>query len=165
MVFPQASSIALSVAIQTAVVNGYGMHKADLTEDEQEAALRWFFIAQTPYKVTVCFNKVSVILLYLRIFVSKTFRIASFAVLFVVVGYGIGGIAATIWQCVPIQGACIKTIPATCIDSGVFWVAYAVLNIVTDVMVLALPIVPVMKLQLRLRDRILLCGVFTLGGL
>ncbi len=67
MVFPQTSSIVLSVAIQTAVVNGYGMHKADLTEDEQEAALKWLFIAQTHYRVTVCFNKVSVILLYLRI--------------------------------------------------------------------------------------------------
>ncbi len=153
------------MAIQTAVVNGYGMHKADLAEDEQETALRWFFIAQTPYKVTVCLNKVSVILLYLRIFVSKRFRLAAFAILFVVVGYGIGGIAATIWQCVPIQGAWIKSTPATCINSDVFWVAYAVLNIVTDVMVLVLPIGPIMKLQLRLRDRILLCGVFTLGGL
>ncbi len=155
----------LSVAIQTAVVYGYGMHKADLTADEQEAALMWFFIAQTPYKVTVCLNKVSVILLYLRIFVAKSFRLASFAVLFVVVGYGIGGIAATIWQCVPIRGAWDKSTTATCINSDIFWVAYAVLNIVTDVMVMALPIVPIMKLQLKLRDRILLCGVFTLGGL
>jgi hypothetical protein len=161
----QAFSIVLSVAIQLAVVNGYGMHKNDLSADELEAALKWFFIAQTPYKVTVCLNKVSVILLYLRIFVSRTFRLAAFAVLFVVVGYGIGGIAATIWQCVPIQGAWDKNTPATCINSDVFWVAYAALNIITDIMVLALPIIPIMRLQLGLRDRLLLCGVFTLGGL
>ncbi len=113
----------------------------------------------------VCLNKVSVILLYLRIFVSTSFRLAAFAVLFIVVGYGIGGIAATIWQCVPIEGAWIKSVAATCINSDVFWVAYASLNIVTDVMVLALPIIPIMKLQLSLRDRVMLCGVFTLGGL
>ena len=74
----QAFSIVLSIAIQLAVTWGYGMHKADLAKDELEMCLKWFFIAQTPYKVVVCLNKVSVILLYLRIFVSKYFRIAAF---------------------------------------------------------------------------------------
>jgi 1-acylglycerone phosphate reductase len=141
------------------------MHKVDLTKDELEMCLKWFFIAQTPYKVVVCLNKVSVILLYLRIFVTKYFRIAAFVVLFIVVGYGIGGIGATIWQCVPIEGAWLQLPGKKCIDSGMFWVAYAVLNIVTDVMVLGLPILPIVQLQLRWRDRLLLCGVFTLGGL
>ncbi|KAL2126829.1 hypothetical protein VTI74DRAFT_175 [Chaetomium olivicolor] len=159
-----AFSIVLSVAIQLAVSHGYGMHKADLTKDELQASLKWFFIAQTPYKVTVCLNKVSVILLYLRIFVSRGFRIAAYAVLFVVVGYGIGGIGATVFQCVPIQGAWLKNSGATCINSNVFWVAYAVLNILTDVMVLALPIWPIMGLQLRRRERIMLLGVFLLGA-
>jgi hypothetical protein len=159
----QAFSIVLSVVIQTAVIWGYGMHKADLTKEELAECLRWFFIAQTPYKVVVCLNKVSVILLYLRIFVSKGFRISAFVVLFIVVGYSIGGVAATIWQCVPIQGAWLKSIEAVCINSNIFWVAYAVLNILTDVMVLALPIVPILKLQLGWRDRGLLCGVFLLG--
>lgn len=144
---------------------GYGMHKVDLTQEELETCLKWFFIAQTPYKVVVCLNKVSVILLYLRIFVTKYFRIAAFVVMFIVVGYGIGGIGATIWQCVPIEGAWLQLPGEKCIDSGMFWVAYAVLNILTDFMVLALPIGPIMRLQLSWRDRFLLCGVFTLGGL
>ncbi|KAL1842996.1 hypothetical protein VTJ49DRAFT_3473 [Mycothermus thermophilus] len=162
--FPQANSIVLSVAIQLAVSWGYGMHKADLTKAELETCLRWFFIAQTPYKVVVFLNKVSVVLLYMRIFVGNSFRIAAYAVLFVIFGYSIGGIAATIWQCVPIEGAWNKAVPAKCIDSNSFWVAYAVLNILTDVMVLALPVVPVMKLQLRWRERFLILGVFLLGA-
>jgi hypothetical protein len=155
----------LSVSIQLAVEHGYGMHKADLTKDEQEEALKWFFIAQTPYKVTVCLYKISVILLYLRIFVTKTFRIAAFVVLSIVVGYSLGGIGATIFQCVPIRGAWVKNSGATCINSDQFWVAYAVLNILTDVLVLALPVGPIMNLHLRWRERFLIWGVFMLGAL
>lgn len=87
----------LSVTIQLAIENGYGMHKADLTVVELDTALRWFFIAQTPYKVTVCLNKVATILLYLRIFVTKRFRIVAYTVMGVVVAWSIGAVGATIF--------------------------------------------------------------------
>ncbi|KAL7932572.1 putative PTH11-typeG-protein-coupled receptor [Trichoderma chlorosporum] len=159
-----AFSIVLSVAVQLAIENGYGMHTADLTVVELDTALRWFFIAQTPYKVTVCLNKVAAILLYQRIFVTKKFRIASYTVMGVVVAWSIGGVGATIFQCVPIAGAWDKSVKATCINSDVFWVAYAVMNILTDVMVLALPIVPIMQLQLSSRTKVMLCAIFLMGG-
>jgi hypothetical protein len=141
------------------------MHKADLSRAEFEGALKWYFIALTPYKVTVCLNKVSVILLCLRIFVSKNFRTAAFTLLFVIVGYSIGSIAATIFECSPIQGAWMQDSGATCIDSEKFWIAYAVLNITTDILVLVLPVWPILNLQLNLRDRLLLCGVFVMAAL
>lgn len=141
------------------------MHKADLEKPDLRMALKMFFIAQTPYKATVCLNKVAAILLYLRLFVTKSFRVWSFVVLGVVVGYSIGGIAATIWQCVPIKGAWDKSVDAKCINSNKFWIAYAVLNILTDVMVLALPILPIMRLQTSRREKLLLCCIFLLGGL
>ncbi|UNI19404.1 Acylglycerone-phosphate reductase [Purpureocillium takamizusanense] len=70
-------SIALSVSIQLAVEQGYGMHKSDLTKSELRRALQLFFIAQTPYKVTVWLNKISAVLLYLRIFISRGFRVSA----------------------------------------------------------------------------------------
>ncbi|KAF4975988.1 hypothetical protein FZEAL_7295 [Fusarium zealandicum] len=148
-----------------AVHNGYGMHRSDLSTAELRMALKMFFIAQTPYKATVCLNKVAAILLYFRLFVSTGFRISCFVVMGIIVAWSIGGIGATIWQCVPIEAAWNKSLEATCIDSNSFWVAYAVMNIVTDVMVLALPIVPIMRLQMNMRDRLLLCCVFLVGGL
>lgn len=158
-------SIVVSVCMQMAIEYGYGVHKADLSIPDRAMALKLFFIAQTPYKVTVCLNKVSAILLYLRIFVTRNFRIACFVVLAIIVSWSIGAIFATIFQCVPIEGAWNPTIDAVCIKTDQFWIAYAVGNILTDVMVLALPIPPIMGLQLRLRDRLLLCGVFLMGSL
>ncbi|KAK5995385.1 hypothetical protein PT974_03789 [Cladobotryum mycophilum] len=160
-----ASSIVLSVAIQLAVENGYGMHKADLSTTELRAALKFFFIAQVPYKVTVCLNKMSAILLYLRIFVTPRFRIACFIVTGLVVGWSVSAIASTIWQCHPIAGAWNTSLHAKCINSGVFWVAYAIMNVLTDIIVLALPIPLILALQLKMRDRLMICGLFLMGGL
>ncbi|KAH6606110.1 integral membrane [Trichoderma cornu-damae] len=157
-------SIVLSVAIQLAIENGYGMHKDDLTVAELTTALRWFFIAQTPYKVTVCLNKVATILLYLRIFVTKKFQIAAYTVMAIIVAWSIGAVGATIFQCIPIEGAWDKRVAAKCINSDMFWVAYAVMNILTDVMVLALPIPPIVTLQLSTRTKLMLCALFTMGG-
>jgi hypothetical protein len=113
----------------------------------------------------VCLNKVSVILLYMRIFISKNFRRLCFGALAIVGSSGIATVFATIFQCVPIERSWNKTIPGTCIDSSMFWLANAVLNISTDVVVLALPIREVFKLQLKLQEKIMLCCVFSLGGL
>ncbi|KAK6431846.1 hypothetical protein LTR95_011988 [Oleoguttula sp. CCFEE 5521] len=157
-------SVVLSVTIQLAVEHGYGMHKANLTKAKLIAALRWFFIAQTPYKVVTCLNKVSAILLYQRIFISKRFQIAAWICLGIVTSWSLGSIAATIAQCVPIAGSWDKSIHAKCIDSNAFWMGYSISNIFTDVMVLALPIPQVLKLQLNIRERMLLCGVFLMGG-
>lgn len=153
------------MTIQLAVLHGYGKHTADLSVQEYGTALRWFFVAQTPYKVVVCLNKVSVVLLYKRIFVGTRFQVTCWVVMAVVVGWSIGAIFATIFQCVPVEGSWDKSIKAYCIDKGAFWIAYAVANILTDVMVLSLPIPVVLRLQLKLRDRLMVCGVFLLGGL
>jgi len=148
-----------------AVEHGYGMHGADLEKPELSLALKYFFIAQAPYKITVGLNKIAIVLLYLRIFISRSFRITAFTVLFIVAAWTIATVGATIGQCVPIQGAWNKTTKATCINSDVFWVAYAVGNIITDAIVLVLPIPSVLSLKLNRRDKVLLCGIFLLGGL
>lgn len=158
-------SLMVSICMQLAIENGYGMHKADLETDQLRLALKLFFFAQTPYKISVCLNKVAAILFCLRIFISQNFRIAAFIVMGIIIAWSIGGVGATIWQCVPIAGAWNKSLGARCINSDRFWVAYAVMNVLTDIMVLVLPIPSVLQLQLKLREKLLLCGIFLMGGL
>lgn len=132
-------SIMVSVCMQMAIENGYGMHKEDLATPQLRYALKLFFFAQTSYKISVCFNELSAIFFCLRIFVSERFRIAAFIIMSIIIAWSIGGVAATILQCILISGAWNKSLHAQCIDSGQFWVAYAVMNILTDVLVLVLP--------------------------
>ncbi|KAJ3498114.1 hypothetical protein NLG97_g1375 [Lecanicillium saksenae] len=136
----------------------------DLSKEELHTTLKYFFIAQAPYKVTICLNKVATILLYLRIFSSPRFRVAAFTIMGVVIAAGIGSIFATIFQCVPVAGAWNHSIKAQCIDSGQFWVAYAVMNVLTDFMVLVLPMPMVRGLKFGKRDKVMLYGLFLLGS-
>lgn len=151
--------------MQLAIKSGYGMHKRDLSKDELHTALKFFFIAQTPYKATVCLNKVAAILLYLRIFISRRFKICAYIVMAIIVAWSIGAIGATIWQCVPIAASWDRSITGTCIKRRRFWVAYAIMNILTDIMVLVLPIPSILHLRLCRRDKVMLIFVFLLGGL
>ncbi|KAH9863000.1 hypothetical protein J1614_010670 [Plenodomus biglobosus] len=158
-------SVFLSIAIQLAIVHGYGKHKRDLTVEELRTALKFFWIAQTPYKIVVCLNKTSVLLLYKRIFITSKFQWLCVLALAVVIGSGVATTLATILQCVPLERSWNKTIEGTCIDNSKFWLANAVLNISTDVLVLALPIHEISKLHLKLQEKLMVYCLFFLGGI
>ncbi|KAM0738705.1 hypothetical protein ACQRIT_006442 [Beauveria bassiana] len=158
------SSVIVSVTVQLAISHGYGMHKADLSKDDLHMALKFFFIAQAPCKITNCLNKVAMIMIYLRQFPSSRFRVGAFTTLGVVVLGSVGSICATIFQCVPVAGAWDESIEAKCIHFGHFWVANSVMNILTNVIMIALPIPMVQKLKLGKHDKAMLFGLFLLGG-
>jgi phage-related holin len=141
------------------------VRKADLEDGNLQTALRYFFFAQTPYKVTVGLNKLSICFLYMRLFVTRRFRIACGIVIGVLIAWSIGAVVATVCQCIPIAASWDKSVEANCIDKPRFWVAYAVVNILTDVLVLGLPIPPVLRLQLSSRDKLLVCATFLMGAL
>lgn len=151
--------------MQMAVGSGYGVRKADLAKADLHRALRYFFFAQTPYKVTVGLNKLAAVALYLRIFPSARFRLWSLGAAGLVVAWSVASVGATVFQCVPIQAAWDRSAAegATCIDSASFWVAYAVMNVLTDVLVLVLPIPPLVKLQMGWRSKVMLLIAFGFG--
>lgn len=150
--------------IQLAVVHGYGRHINDLTTLQAETALMFFWIAQTPYKIVVSLNKISVVIFSKRIFTAKNFQIACWIILSILIGWGLGGLGATVFQCIPAEGSWNPNVNANCINKDAFWIAFATGNAITDAMVLILPLPMVFKLQLKLRDKLLLSGVFLLGG-
>jgi hypothetical protein len=55
--------------------------------------------------------------------------------------------------------------PAHCINSKAFWFSYAMINIASDVVILALPLFQIRHLQLKRREKIGVMGVFLMGAL
>ena len=135
--------------------------KLTLLKDHQ-----WFYFAQVVYKVVLGLNKVSMLCLYLRIFIAKYFRWLCYASLAVVISWAIGSTVATIFQCVPIAASWDKSIEdARCTNSDVFWYSYGITNIITDAIIFALPMREVSKLQLPRREKIGIMLVFLMGAL
>ncbi|KFY81010.1 hypothetical protein V499_00204 [Pseudogymnoascus sp. VKM F-103] len=158
-------SFILAITEIEAVVNGYGEHAGDLGPDQAAVALKWFYLAQIFYKLVVTFNKLSLLLFYLRIFPSKTFRALTWIGLAVVGATGITFIAGTIWQCHPLPYFWDKRIKGGhCIRSAPWWQSYSAIQIATDVFILVVPIPSLASLPLKLRHKLGLIGCFSLGG-
>ncbi|KAL2816082.1 hypothetical protein BJX63DRAFT_430374 [Aspergillus granulosus] len=121
-------------------------------------------ILDFPFTVTPA--KISILLFYVRIFQTRSFKILSYIVGFLVLGHGIGVFFAAVFQCSPVQYTWDKTIPGgSCFDQQAFYRYVSLPNILTDFVILIMPMPVVWKLQTRLTQKLALTGVFLLGGL
>lgn len=116
--------------------------------------------------MTLGLTKISIILLYLRIFVYKTFQRVAYVYLILITVWAIGTIMATIFQCVPVRASWDKSVKnPKCINKDAFWYAFAATNTITDFAIFLLPLRPVVLLQLPKREKIGLLAVFGVGAL
>ena len=70
----------------------------------------------------------------------------------------------SVFSCAPIHGYWDRTVPATCIDTRAFYLGNSIANILTDVIILALPVRMIWHLQTSRSQKALLTVVFGLGG-
>lgn len=131
---------------------------------------QYFWIDEFLYIATLSATKISILLLYLRIFpstVSHRFRIAIFALIGVVACYFIILEFLILFSCNPIsyfwhqwdgehQGHCFNT------NAQIF--AGAAVNIALDIVVLVLPIPKIMKIDVSYKKRIGIVLTFFVGG-
>ncbi|EEH39877.2 hypothetical protein PAAG_02066 [Paracoccidioides lutzii Pb01] len=159
------AAVVLSVAHIMAVESGFGKHEWDLTHGEMIQALKFVFAAQVMYKFVICFTKTSILLLYLRAFyVRRYFRWGCYLMITFTVATGIAYIPPTIWQCTPVASFWDRSIPHNCISNRPSWLSYTLVNILSDFMILILPIQEVLRLQLKTRDKVAVIMIFAVGA-
>ncbi|EMR70299.1 putative integral membrane protein [Eutypa lata UCREL1] len=153
----------VSGLMMAACAYGFGKHIYHLSPDNRRMALKLFYVAQAFYKLTINLTKASVLLLYLRIFVQRWFRAASYVLLGIILVYMFATTASSVWQCSPIARAWDKSIPGSCINITGNWYANAGFSIATDVIILALPMLPIYQSKLPSGQKLALMVVFALG--
>ena len=82
-----------------------------------------------------------------------------------VVLWALASILVSIFACKPIRGYWDEAIKSTCINMKWFFIGNAVPNIVTDVVILGLPMRHVWELQMGKRTKTLVSAIFFTGGL
>lgn len=103
-------------------------------------------------------------LFYMRIFGSKrSFQIQVTITMIIVWIWSASVILETFLLCRPLKYNWDTSIPGTCGDRNATYVVAGVMNLITDLLVMALPIPHIWKLQLGTAKKISLCGVFCLG--
>ncbi|KAG9513740.1 hypothetical protein KCU93_g9993, partial [Aureobasidium melanogenum] len=155
------------VCFQYIVKVGLGKHLWDVSAANFSPTFLevWTFAAMI-YSVCMLIVKMSILMLYRRLFPIENFRYLWWICVFCTVGYGLGAIFASLFACVPVRANWDLTIAASrCINKKAFYIGNGVMNIFTDLMILALPIPIVWRLTLELRQKITLSVVFTLGSI
>ncbi|KAL8649176.1 MAG: hypothetical protein Q9226_005686 [Calogaya cf. arnoldii] len=111
--------------------------------------------------------KISILLLYRRIFATRRFQQATLLIGGLCVGWCIAAILADIFQCRPLHAAFDpdKLFTSQCLDLQAYYRGVTASNLILDLAVLAMPLCMVWQLKLNKKQKISLSGVFLLGGL
>lgn len=136
--------------------------------DDITAILKIYFFDEDLYLTALPLVKISILLFYLRIFPQTWFRYACLATMAACVGYGIAFLLVSVFQCQPIDLAWNHwdgEHPGKCNDINAQGWTSAALNVVLDIVVLALPMPVIAKLELNKRKKALVVLMFSTGFL
>jgi hypothetical protein len=118
------------------------------------------------YSPALAAAKVSFLCFYLNINPNRNFRISVYVTMFIVLGSCIGVVVSLLAACRPFAKNTDVTVKGgKCLDKVALYIATAVLNIITDLMVLVLPIPMVLGLQMQRSRKIMLIGLFSIGSM
>lgn len=129
--------------------------------------LQLAFIADVLYFTIVGAAKISILLIYYRIFaISRSLRRHVLVVGVVVIMFWAATTLATIFNCWPIEWSWKNSFsPAPyCINYNIFWLTAGVIEVVLDIWIIILPMREVKKLQLSVQKRVGLASVFLIGA-
>ncbi|OAL49913.1 hypothetical protein IQ07DRAFT_644183 [Pyrenochaeta sp. DS3sAY3a] len=154
-------SVTITTILQVAL-GGLGRHTEFITQDAFVAGAKGMYSNLLVYNAAQIVTKVSFLIQYRRLFPSHTIqKICTSGLVFL----GIWGVAQqliTAFSCVPLEllipkwhGRCIPTFSVFNLNS--------VMNMVTDFAIFAIPIRPVLHLQMPRRRKLHLLAVFCLG--
>ena len=128
--------------------------------------LKLQFIFEIVYCFCVAITKFSILLLYRRIFRLDSFKKWLVGVAIFVFLWAVSTIFAAIFQCMPIRLAWQKDLGhGKCVDLAALVVSTGVLNMLTDIIILIIPMPIVWSLKISNRQKVAVSAIFLLGGL
>ena len=123
------------------------------------------FAAEILYAPTIGVVKISTLFLFARIFPGQKFKRMLWAVGIFVSIYSTIMVVTMIFQCRPLNRVWDPTVKAKCIDTSKVWIVMASMNVLTDFLILCLPLPQLWRLQMRRETRLQVMGIFSIGSL
>lgn len=109
-------------------------------------------------------SKVSALLLYTRVFALPTFKHVAWGLMAFIAAWAVATVLAGLLICRPISMNWNPDTPGgVCGNQVLSFTITGVINLLTDVAVLAMPMPLLYKLQLPLYKKLVLVGVFSVG--
>ncbi|KAF2760796.1 hypothetical protein EJ05DRAFT_243018 [Pseudovirgaria hyperparasitica] len=167
--FAWVANIGLCVlAITMVPIAGVGRHAAYIHKAHPEKIMSWaksIYALEWLYLPAVALPKVSILLMYLRIFPYGWVKVSTKILIFVVLANWFAYLIVSSLQCIPVEFQWDKSIEGgRCFDQVTFYKTVNIPTIVTDVIMLLLPIQPVLGLNASVTRKVALCFIFLAGS-
>ncbi|PVH86400.1 hypothetical protein DL98DRAFT_567785 [Cadophora sp. DSE1049] len=144
---------------------GFGKHIWDLADGGLLHILRSLYIAESFYVITLAATKISVLLLYLRIFPHRSFRIATSATIGMIALSTTIIFFMTVFSCHPVAFFWNRDIRSgTCMDVNALAYANSAMSIIQDLLIVILPLPMLVKLNMGRKKKIGVGFMFAVGS-
>ncbi|KAK1255966.1 hypothetical protein MKX07_008225 [Trichoderma sp. CBMAI-0711] len=115
------------------------------------------------YTACITIVKLSILSFYLRVFPNSTLRIATQIVIGIVSLWGLGSVLMFFFVCRPFEATWNPLVGGTCADRIATFLAVGAYNIISDIIILALPLRTIWTLNTRSQMKVALTVLFLTG--
>ncbi|KAL4971890.1 hypothetical protein BDW66DRAFT_163319 [Aspergillus desertorum] len=161
-----ASSIPMDVFEFYMKSAGMGKDVWTLTATQITNAAKYTWVTQVAYIPAIVLTKVAIICFFMQVFPGPKFRLLCYGTIVWCFLFMISTTITAILACVPVEKMWTNWMGAqegVCYDNNAFWWAHSAINIATDLWILCMPIPLLLKLQLKLKKKIYLLSMFSVG--
>ncbi|KAM0242058.1 hypothetical protein ACHAP5_007456 [Fusarium lateritium] len=144
--------------------NGMGIHADKVPLSQIVMMSKWLVVAEVLYAWNLGWTKLSLLLMYYRIFRVPYFKKMAWIVGSFVFAWVITITFLFIFICIPVAKLWYPDLPGRCINQVGTWIANAASTIFTDIVILCLPLPPIWKLQLGKSEKLGLTAAFAIGS-
>ncbi|CAL8584100.1 hypothetical protein XPA_009705 [Xanthoria parietina] len=163
---PLYSNLYQGCSEYLAVKHGLGKHIGTVPPADLIIEGQAFYASEIIWATSIPIIKLSILLLYIRIFGRlRYFKNLAYIIGIFSVCWGIMVILVCALQCRPVQFTWDKSGKGTCINAPLFFIIGSAPNVLTDFVLLVLPLPAVWNLHTTRAQKISLTGIFMLGSL
>ncbi|KAI9037724.1 uncharacterized protein KD926_000065 [Aspergillus affinis] len=155
----------IAAFMQSVLYNGLGTHIVFVPPHELVVYMKTLSTGSFTYTLCIAFVKLSILAFYKRLFPVKPMVLAVNIVGSVVILWAYGVCLVGALTCIPFRKLWDPTIPGGCIDLPKFYYGLQIPNIVTDAIILGMPMKVVWNLHVPRTQKVALSGIFLLGFL
>ncbi|KAI9777987.1 MAG: hypothetical protein M1816_004368 [Peltula sp. TS41687] len=146
--------------------HGLGVHAWNIRQStfNSEEAYKWAVIMFSISIATLAVIKISILLLYRRIFsLERGMKLAIYALLCFMVSYVLAFELSLAFSCQPVRKLIQPELPGRCFNSQAHALTNMILNIASDLLVFILPIPTSLALRLPKRRKFALLVIYLVG--
>ncbi|PLN79582.1 integral membrane protein [Aspergillus taichungensis] len=156
----------LLLAVSVVGKTGLGRDMWTLDFDRITRVIYYSWVQSIFYIICISLTKLCFLFFYLRIFPSNRLRLLIKILFALTVAYGIAFLFVVIFQCQPVSSGWLNWDlegHGKCMQSNTIMISASAINIVLDVLIIALPIPKVASLQATTSTKVQVIAMFSMG--